>query len=120
VEEVLDLSLAAFLNQDKDDASMVEPLEEVIDLLKEQLRTRHILRLQQGECTIDAGFVWSDLLTNLERTSDHCSNIAGCVMEMDQHDLNLHESLRDFKNGNEKFRERYQKYVRKYALVKES
>jgi phosphate:Na+ symporter len=120
VEEVLDLSLAAFLNQDKDDASMVEPLEEVIDLLKEQLRTRHILRLQQGECTIDAGFVWSDLLTNLERTSDHCSNIAGCVMEMDQHDMNLHESLRDFKNGNEKFRERYQKYVRKYALVKES
>jgi phosphate:Na+ symporter len=119
VEEVLDLSLAAFLNQDKDDASMVEPLEEVIDLLKEQLRTRHILRLQQGECTIDAGFVWSDLLTNLERTSDHCSNIAGCVMEMDQHDMNLHESLRDFKNGNEEFRERYQKYVRKYALVKE-
>jgi phosphate:Na+ symporter len=120
VEEVLDLSLAAFLNQDKDDASMVEPLEEVIDLLKEQLRTRHILRLQQGECTIDAGFVWSDLLTNLERTSDHCSNIAGCVMEMDRHDMNLHESLRDFKNGNEEFRERYQKYVRKYALVKES
>jgi phosphate:Na+ symporter len=62
-------------------ASRVEPLEYVIDQLKEQLRTHHILRLQQGECTMEAGFVWSDLLTSLERVSNHCTNIARCVME---------------------------------------
>lgn len=68
VEEILDLALRAFLDEDVEAASKVEPLEEVIDGLKEQMRTRHILRLQQGDCSIDAGFVWSDLLTNLERT----------------------------------------------------
>ena len=65
VEEILDLALRAFLDEDVEAASKVEPLEEVIDGLKEQMRTRHILRLQQGDCSIDAGFVWSDLLTNL-------------------------------------------------------
>jgi phosphate:Na+ symporter len=81
VEEVLDLALKAFLENDMEAASRVEPLEYVIDQLKEQLRTHHILRLQQGECTMEAGFVWSDLLTSLERVSNHCTNIARCVME---------------------------------------
>ena len=63
VEEILDLSLGAFLENDMEQASTVEPLEQVIDHLKEQMRTSHILRLQQGSCTIDAGFIWSDLLT---------------------------------------------------------
>ena len=99
---------------------MVEPLEEVIDQLKEQLRTRHILRLQQGSCTIDAGFVWSDLLTNLERTADHCSNIAGCVIDMAQHNMNLHESLENFRNNSEEFRRRFKAYAGKYSLMKES
>jgi phosphate:Na+ symporter len=115
VEEILDLALEAFLSNDVKTASKVEPLEQVIDYLKEQLRTRHILRLQQGDCTMDAGFVWSDLLTSLERTSDHCSNIAGCVMDMSRHDMNLHESLRDFRNDNEDYREKYKEYVRKYT-----
>jgi phosphate:Na+ symporter len=116
VGEVLDLALAAFLDNDQEAASMVEPLEQVIDHLKEQLRSRHILRLQQGVCTMDAGFVWSDLLTNLERTSDHCSNIAGCVMDFNHHDLKLHETLRAFRNENEVFQEQYQIYAKKYAL----
>ena len=76
IGEILDLSLRAFERQDVAIAELVEPLEQVIDTLKEQMRTRHILRMQQGHCSIEAGFVWSDLLTNLERTSDHCSNIA--------------------------------------------
>ncbi|MCI7146769.1 MAG: Na/Pi cotransporter family protein, partial [Firmicutes bacterium] len=84
INEILDLSTNAFIYNDLESASKVESLEQVIDGLKEQMRTRHILRLQQGECSIDAGFVWSDLLTNLERTSDHCSNIAGCVLDMAQ------------------------------------
>lgn len=117
VSEILDLSLAAFLNDDLKSASMVEPLEQVIDHLKEQMRTSHILRLQQGNCSIDAGFVWSDLLTNLERTSDHCSNIAGCVIDIAHHNMNLHESLREFRNDSEDFRQQFKEYAVKYALA---
>lgn len=115
VEEIVDLALTAFLQGDLGTAAMVEPLKQVIDQLKEQLRTRHILRLQQGLCSIDAGFVWSDLLTNLERTSDHCSNIAGCVMDMAAGNLNLHQSLRDMRDDSEEFRRKFREYVEKYA-----
>ena len=97
-------------------AALVEPLEQVIDQLKEQLRTRHILRLQKGDCTIDAGFAWSDLLTNLERTADHCSNIAGCVIDISHDSMNLHQSLRDFRNDSADFQMRFAEYQRKYAL----
>ena len=117
VSEILDLSLTAFLADDLESASMVEPLEQVIDQLKEQMRTRHILRLQQGLCSIDAGFIWADLLTNLERTSDHCSNIAGCVIDMAQCNMNLHESLRSMKNDSEDFRQEFNAYVKKYSLL---
>ena len=84
--------------------------------LKEQLRTRHILRMQQGNCSIEAGFVWSDLLTNLERTSDHCSNIAGCTIDTAQHNLNLHETLRAIKLGDEGFRRAMHNYAMEYKL----
>ena len=116
VREILELSLAAFLRDDLDAAAKVEPLEQVIDQLKEQLRTRHILRLQKGECTISTGFAWLDLLTDLERAADHCSNIAGCVIDVAHDNLNLHQSLRDARNDSEEFRERYQAYQRQYAL----
>ncbi len=116
VGDILDLSLAAFLKNDPETAAMVEPLEQVVDRLKEQLRMRHILRLQKGDCMIDTGFVWLDLLTDLERTADHCSNIAGCVTDAAQDNMNLHQSLRSFRNDNEDFRERYEEYTRKYVL----
>jgi phosphate:Na+ symporter len=112
VEEILDLSLASFLNHDRMTARLVEPLEQVIDRLKEELRTRHILRLQQGSCSIDVGFVWSDLLTDLERAADHCSNIAACVMDLPPHAVGLctvRESDADFK-------EKFQAYTAKYSL----
>ena len=117
VSDILDLSLAGYLQNDLSAAAKVEPLEQVIDQLKEQLRTRHILRLQKGDCTIDAGFTWLDLLTNLERTADHCSNIAGCVIDAAQDTMDLHRSLRDIRNGSEAFQERYWEYGRKYALT---
>mgnify|MGYP002510313181 CR=1 FL=1 len=117
VDEVLDLSLAAFLNQDIKSAVLVEPLGQVISHRKEQMRTRHTLRLQQGLCSIDAGFVWSDLLTNLERTSDHCSNIAGCVIDMTHYNMNLHEMLRNFRSDNEDFQQNFKIYADKYSLV---
>ena len=116
VEEILGLSLDAFLKDDYNAAGMVEPLEQVIDGLKEQLRTSHILRLQKEECSIEAGFVWADLLTDLERVSDHCSNIAGCIMDMHQGKLNLHESLRAMKEDRAQFDERCRMYRQKYAL----
>ena len=117
VGEIMDLSLTAFLADDLNSAYMVEPLEQVIDQLKEQMRTRHILRMQQGVCTIDAGFVWSDLLTDLERTSDHCSNIAGCVIDMAQNSMNLHESLRNFRNDSDDFQRKYEEYAKKYSVT---
>ena len=116
VSHILDLSLAAFLRNDLSAAARVEPLEQVIDRLKEELRTRHILRMQKGNCTIDAGFTWLDLLTDLERTADHCSNIAGCVIDAAHDTMNLHQSLREVRNGSEEFKEQYREYRRKYAL----
>ena len=116
VSEILDLSLEAFLHNDLRPAGLVEPLEQVIDELKEQLRTAHILRLQQEKCSIEAGFIWSDLLTDLERVSDHCSNIAGCVMDMHEGNLNLHESVRALKEDREKFSDRYLVYRKKYRI----
>ncbi|MDE6184488.1 MAG: Na/Pi cotransporter family protein, partial [Lachnospiraceae bacterium] len=116
ISEILDLTLTAFLLNDPKAASMVEPLEQVIDQMKEQLRTRHILRLQKGACSIDVGFVWSDLLTNLERTSDHCSNIAGCVIDMTRYNMNIHESLRSIRNDSEGFRQKFRAYANKYSF----
>ena len=116
VTEILGLSLRAFTNSDVAVAAGVEPLEQVIDTLKEQMRTRHILRMRRGNCSIEAGFVWSDLLTNLERTSDHCSNIAGCIIDTAQHNLNLHETLRAASVQDESFKSRFDMYAERYRL----
>ena len=116
VRDILALALRAFREQDMDAAGQVEPLEQVIDGLKEQMRTRHILRLQQGQCSIETGFVWCDLLTDLERTSDHCSNIAGCVIDAAQHDLNLHETLRSVRHSDGTYRQRLDTCAEVYRL----
>ncbi len=116
IREIMGLTLRAFTQDDLAAAAQVEPLEEVIDELKERLRTRHILRMQEGKCSIAAGFVWADLLTNLERSSDHCSNIAGCVLDTARHSLKIHETLRAVKSGNQAFVEAFQQYAEKYAL----
>ena len=117
VGEVMDLALDAFLQNDPALAAKVEPLEQVVDTLKEQLRNRHILRLQKGECTIELGFVWSDLLTSLERVADHFSNIAGCVIEMSHDSLDVHEYLDNVKAGGPGFLRAYEAYAQKYALM---
>lgn len=115
VREILDLTYKAFSENDIHAAENVEPLEQVIDQLKEKLRTQHILRLQQSECSIEGGFVWSDLLTNLERTSDHCSNIAVCII--DSADMNMHKSLREIKSENPQYKEKYAAYAGKYLCI---
>ena len=116
IREILSLALKAFERRDTNIASQVEPLEQVIDTLKEQMRTRHILRMQQGQCSIEAGFVLSDLLTDLERTSDHCSNIAGCIIDASHHNLNLHETLREAKAADSGFQSTFHSYAEKYQL----
>ena len=116
VRDILTLALRAFREKDMDAAGQVEPLEQVIDDLKEQMRTRHILRLQQGQCSIETGFVWCDLLTDLERTSDHCSNIAGCVIDAAQHDLNLHETLRSVRHSDGTYRRQFDTCAEVYRL----
>jgi phosphate:Na+ symporter len=114
--ETLDQARYAFVEDDLQAAFKVEPLEEVIDNLKENLRKRHIKRLQQGECSIDVGFVWTDLLTNFERTSDHCSNIAGCVIDVKHHNMNMHETLRETRADNAEYKALYDEYKQKYAV----
>ncbi|MBP5303500.1 MAG: Na/Pi cotransporter family protein [Clostridia bacterium] len=114
--ELLEMSKESFLNNDIALAYTVEPLEQVIDHLKEEMRSRHIQRLQQGECSIDVGFVWSDLLTDLERTSDHCSNIAGTIIDAAEYDLKLHEFRKEFREENEEFTTMLHNFAEKYSL----
>ena len=117
VREIVALSFRAFTENDPQLALQVEPLEQVIDDLKEKMRSRHILRLQQGSCSIETGFIWSDLLTSLERIGDHCSNVAGCVIDLHRHDMNIHESLRALKARDPDYKIRYQNYSHKYDLA---
>ena len=117
VTEILNLSFSAFSKEDIEAARKTEPLEEVIDMLKEDLRTRHFLRLQRGECSVAAGFVWSDLLTNLERVSDHCSNISGCVLDSAGSTMNIHENQRVLKNSDEEYKQEYIFFQHKYRLT---
>lgn len=116
VAEIVDKTAEAFVNNDLVAATEIEPLEQVIDRLKETLRTRHIQRLQKEMCTIDIGFVWTDLLAALERVSDHCSNVAGCVLEISQKHMNIHETLRSAKAGGGDFNAKYEEYREKYTL----
>jgi phosphate:Na+ symporter len=116
VIEILDLAYQAFSKNDYEAAQKTEPLEQVIDELKEELRTRHILRLQKGDCSVAAGFVWSDLLTNLERVSDHCSNISGSVLDTIEHNMNSHESQRLSRDSDKDFFQLFAYFKRKYLI----
>lgn len=117
VLEVLNLAIDAFIRDDIRAAEMVEPLEQVVDDLKNELKRRHVQRLQQGGCTIELGFVFSDILTNFERVSDHCSNIAVAIIELSHDSFDTHEYLHEVKSGgNKDFIEHYNEFSRKYTL----
>ena len=114
--EILRLTMDALRSNDWEAAGSVEPLEQVIDHIKSILRNRHITRLKKGECSVEAGFVWSDLLTDIERTSDHCSNIAVSIIDAHEHNMNAHEAMRSMKKGNPAFLTMLDDYSRKYQL----
>ena len=117
VREVLWNAREGFVNDDMDMAVSVEPLEEVIDNLRDAIKLHHIVRLQNNECTMELGFILSDLLTNCERVADHCSNIAGCMLELSQDKaLDMHKYLYDVKHGSPEFDRRYQEYKEKYPI----
>ena len=117
--EILDLTAKALLFGDMKAATHVEPLEQVIDYLRDTIKDNHIRRLQKSECTIEHGFVLSDILTTLSRVSDHCSNIAGCVIEIAHNSLEMHEYLGRIKKGEEDFNAYYAMYLAKYSLTKD-
>lgn len=117
VTEILDRTSAAFLQGDLDAAMQVEPLEQVIDHLTETLRLQHIYRMQQGNCSIEAGFIWADLLTSLGRTSDHCSNIAGCVLDFSNRTMHIHASIRAMREQEEAFRQHFENDAQKYTIA---
>ena len=113
IAENINKAFDAYKNGDLGIAHKVEPLEEVVDNLSTELKNRHIRRLQNDECTVELGYIFQDVLTNLERISDHCSNIAGCLIETDEK-ANIHAYLHDVKENDETFRKEYRSYAEDY------
>ncbi len=117
VTEILDKSIEAFIHSDIAMAKQVEPLEDVIDGLRTDLKTRHVERLLAGKCTIELGFILTDLLTNLERVSDHCSNIAVCMIQVKENNMDTHEYMTELKRDSDsEFRKKLNEYKVKYTL----
>ncbi|MBP3413825.1 MAG: Na/Pi cotransporter family protein [Clostridia bacterium] len=114
--EILDLTTNAYKNNDLNVAANVEPLEQVIDGLVAEIKDNHIKRLQSGSCTIEMGFILSDLLNNCERVSDHCSNVAVSLIEISHNTFDTHKYLNAVKYGNRRFNEVYDKYSTQYSI----
>ncbi len=116
VNDILDITGKAFCENDVELATEVEPIEEVVDELRDRIKLAHVIRLQKSECTIEHGFVLSDLLNNFERVSDHCSNIAGCVIEISKlGDLDMHKYTEETVESKE-FKEKFNYYKQKYNI----
>ncbi|MGN0592548.1 MAG: Na/Pi cotransporter family protein [Ruminococcus sp.] len=113
--QTINLAFDAFKDDNLNLAHQVEPLEEVIDTLNIELKNRHIKRLQNNACTVELGYIYQDLLTNIERVSDHCSNIAGCLIEIDEKQ-DIHAYLHDLKKTDETFQREYHHHLDKYFL----
>ncbi len=113
ITENINKAIESYISNDLAVAHKVEPLEEVVDNLSTELKNRHIRRLQNDECTVELGYIFQDILTNLERISDHCSNIAGCLIETDEK-TNLHAYLHEVKQNDETFRNEYLAYSKEY------
>lgn len=117
VQEITGITLDSLCSGNAEEAARVEPLEQVIDELHDQIKLNHVLRLQKNECTIEHGFILSDILTNLERVADHCSNVGVCIQEMSRHlPLGAHQYLESFSEEQPQYKAQYEEYHKKYAL----
>lgn len=117
IREIINLTVTAFKDNDLELAKKVEPLEQVIDFLKIQVKNNHIKRLKEGQCTIEQGFIFNDLITNYERISDHCSNVAVCIIQVNDSSFDTHGYLQQVKSGNtEEFNQNYDYFKGKYHL----
>jgi phosphate:Na+ symporter len=117
IREILEITNRAYSENDLTMAGQVEPLEQVIDGLIAKIRSNHVRRLRQGECSIEMGFVLADMLTNFERVSDHCSNVAVAVIEVEHNAFDTHHYLQDVKRTNVDFQHAYAGYKEKYTLA---
>lgn len=120
VKDTLNLAIEALVTNDLSIAEKVEPMEEVVDGLRDEIKAGHIRRLQSGRCTLELGFTLSDMLTNLERVSDHCSNIATCLIEIGRHgSVDAHEYIRNLHDGESgvRFEAMFHEYEDQYALT---
>ncbi len=114
--EIVNLTSDAYVKNSPEAASVIEPLEQVIDSLVTSMKTRHIKRLQAKECSIELGFILSDLLNNCSRISDHCSNIAVSIIEISHNSFDTHQYLNAIKHGNRNFNENFEIYSEKYRI----
>ena len=120
-DEFVENTMDAFVNENAEVALRVQPLERVIDELTREIKNLHIERLKNNSCTIELGFVLSDLLTNYERISDHCSNIAVCFIEISHGSFETHDYLNHLKHDNAKeFTDMYNAYKEKYYIASEA
>ena len=118
VNKVIEYAVKAVCDQDLYAAYEVEPLEEVVDQLRTKIKNRHVKRLQAGKCTIEQGFIFTDLLTSLERISDHCSNIAVCLVQVNDDNFETHEYLRTVKTSGQEFDSEVEKFQKEFPLPK--
>lgn len=117
IQDILQITMESFGEEDLELARQVEPLEEVIDALNLEIRQRHIRRLRKGKCTIELGFILSDIITDLERVSDHCSNIAVCLLEISEDEFDTHAYLENMRReDNMDFRGKVMAYGQRYLL----
>ena len=116
LKEITDITVTAFLNNDPVLARNTEPLEQVIDKLIDDMHKNHVDRLRKGQCTVEQGLSFNDLLTDLERISDHCSNISAAVIEIAHGSFQTHSYLNRFKNSSEEFEQIYSQYEHKYSI----
>ena len=120
VEDILTRTMEAFVSQDEKKILTIEPLEEVIDKINKDVKKRHIKRLRKGKCTIELGLILSDVATNYERVSDHCSNIAVCLIQMQDSELEAHSYMNHLKDGEDlSFEKQVEVFAEKYNLGKE-
>lgn len=117
LSEIAELTMKAFCEDDLDAAKRIEPLEQVVDIIISEIKDNHIKRLQEGRCTIELGFMLNDLLNNMERVSDHCSNVAACIIQLKDSTFATHEYLNEIKSSQDnEFKKEFEEYKNKYSL----